>query len=188
LNTSPYHAACNGLQERGNKVIAAMLSHYVITSCNDWDKYLQAILFAVRSSVCDSSIGHSPFYLLYGREPVLPLEACTTPETATKEITQEFFPLLIERLEVAQQVSRQIEFQNKVHMKKVYDDKCNPIHFSLGNCVYLFTPNMTQKSHCKKLARKWVGPFVIFEMVNQLNVKLRNLENNKVVPTLNSCQ
>jgi len=68
LNTSPYHPSCNGLQERGNKVIAAMLSHYVNTGCNDWDKYLQAISFAVRSSVCDSSIGlHFSCYMVVNR-------------------------------------------------------------------------------------------------------------------------
>ena len=50
--------------------------------------------------------------------------------------------------------------------------------------MYLYAPNTTQKSNCRKLARKWVGPYVIVEMIRGVNVKIQNLENNKVVPTL----
>ena len=37
-----------------------------------WDEFLPAILFAYRTSP-QATTGDSPFYLLYGREPRLPI-------------------------------------------------------------------------------------------------------------------
>ena len=38
---------------------------------SDWREYLDAVLFAYRVSANEAT-GYSPFYLTYGREPVLP--------------------------------------------------------------------------------------------------------------------
>ena len=40
---------------------------------NDWDECIDPILFAIRTSVQEST-KHSPFFLMYGREAKLPLE------------------------------------------------------------------------------------------------------------------
>ena len=38
-----------------------------------WDEYIPLILFAHRTSFCEA-IGDSPFYILYGHEPLLPID------------------------------------------------------------------------------------------------------------------
>ena len=47
-----------------------MLKRVLLTMCaerpNDWDKYLPALLFAVRE-ILQESLGFCPFELLYGR-------------------------------------------------------------------------------------------------------------------------
>ena len=47
-----------------------MLNHVLLKMCaerpNDWEKYLPALLFAVRK-MPQESLGFSPFELLYGR-------------------------------------------------------------------------------------------------------------------------
>ena len=40
---------------------------------NNWDQYNEPILFAIQTSVQDST-KHTPFFLMYGREAKLPLE------------------------------------------------------------------------------------------------------------------
>lgn len=40
---------------------------------NDWDLYLDATLFSLRSKV-HTTTKHSPFLLMYGREAVFPAE------------------------------------------------------------------------------------------------------------------
>lgn len=69
-------------------------------------------------------------------------------------------------------------------MKKEYDNSIVPVSFEVGDCVYLYVPQLSSKSNCRKLARLWTGPFVIVEKVGQVNVKIKNLQNNRTLPNL----
>ena len=73
LNTSPYHPMTDGLVERFNSFISQSLSMYISANQKDWDEFLPSILFAYHTSL-QATTGDSPFYLLYGREPRLPLD------------------------------------------------------------------------------------------------------------------
>ena len=73
LNTTAYHPQTDGLVERFNSTFVQTLSMFVISNENDWDEHLPQILFAYRVSP-NATTGKSPFYLLYGREPQLPMD------------------------------------------------------------------------------------------------------------------
>jgi transposase InsO family protein len=66
LNTTPYHPMCNGLVEKFNGTLKSMLRKMCAERPQDWDRYLNAVLFAYRE-VPQESLGFSPFELLYGR-------------------------------------------------------------------------------------------------------------------------
>ena len=65
-HTTPYHPQGNALVERSNRTVLQMLRCYVERN-EDWEKYLQLVLFAYRTSK-HSSTGVSSFQLMYGRE------------------------------------------------------------------------------------------------------------------------
>jgi len=71
--TSAYHPQSNGLDERFNQTLQHQLLKYVSEEQRDWDLYLDAILFSYRVSRQDST-KMSPFLLVYGRQPRLPVE------------------------------------------------------------------------------------------------------------------
>ena len=48
LTTTPYHPMCNGLVERFNGTLKLMLKWMCAERPRDWDKYLNAVLFAYR--------------------------------------------------------------------------------------------------------------------------------------------
>ena len=65
ITTTPYHPICNGLIERFHMTLKQMLRR-MLKDPKDWDKYLPALLFAIRE-VPQESLRFSPFELLYGR-------------------------------------------------------------------------------------------------------------------------
>ena len=80
LNTTAYHPQTDGLVERFNNTLAESISMFVNSEQTDWDLFLPSILFAYRVSPCVST-GESPFFLLYGRKPRLPLDVALLPPT-----------------------------------------------------------------------------------------------------------
>ena len=71
LNTTAYHPQTDGLVERFNRTLTAMLSKVVEKSGKDWDMKSPYVLFAYRTSMQEST-KESPFFLMYGRDPRLP--------------------------------------------------------------------------------------------------------------------
>lgn len=70
--TSAYHPQCNGLAEKQNQTTQNMLLKY-LDNKDEWADILDSVLFAYRTSR-HASTGYSPFFLLYGRHPRLPVE------------------------------------------------------------------------------------------------------------------
>ena len=66
LQTTPYHAQCNGFVERWNGTLRRMLQTMAAEKPSDWDRYIPALLFPYRE-VAQASLGFSLFELVYGR-------------------------------------------------------------------------------------------------------------------------
>ncbi|KAG2212941.1 hypothetical protein INT45_002311, partial [Circinella minor] len=69
--TSAFHARSNSKCERYNGVLKQMLRKYTNGALHIWDQYLDAALFACRIRT-HTTAKYSPYYLTYGRDPVLP--------------------------------------------------------------------------------------------------------------------
>ena len=72
-HSSPYYPQCNGLVEKINGMICKIITKQVGTHPQTWDKHLNAALWAYRTSFC-TSLGFTPFHLVYGQEALLPSE------------------------------------------------------------------------------------------------------------------
>ena len=73
LRTSPYHAQTNGQVERMNQTIIHMIGKLEEDRKACWSKHLPELLMAynaTRSAVTD----YSPYYLLFGRRPRIPVD------------------------------------------------------------------------------------------------------------------
>ena len=71
-NSAPYHPKMNGVVEAANKNVKKILSKMTETY-KDWHKHLPYALCAYQTSV-RTSVGATPYSLVYGMEAVLPVE------------------------------------------------------------------------------------------------------------------
>ncbi len=180
LNTSPYHPETDGLVERFNSYISQLLSMYVSANQKDWDEFLPSILFAYCTSP-QATTGDSPFYLLYGHEPRLPLDVNLLPSPPDKLSTSiaEHRERIVSQLEEAQRLAKQNTERTQQQMKARYDLKSAPVLYQIGQRIWVYTPK-TQKGLSKKLLHRWHGPYRIVQRLSPVTFKLCNSANRLV--------
>ena len=71
--TTPHHPQCDGQVERFNRTLLHMLSTTVKEHPFDWEDQLPKVCMAYNTSV-HSSTGHTPYFLMFGRQPRLPID------------------------------------------------------------------------------------------------------------------
>lgn len=99
----------NGLVERNNRTVQNLLLRTLSDRHENWDNCLHGVLFALRSTI-QASTKFSPFKMLYGREPVLPIDVdhefadCTSdPDDANDpEFDESDFQVTLSKLQMLQ--------------------------------------------------------------------------------------
>ena len=84
-NTSAYHTQTDGLVERFNRTLTAMLAKTSEKGGQDWNQHLPYVLFAYRECQ-QQSTRESPFYLLHERDPRLPNDAMLCPAQVCQSV------------------------------------------------------------------------------------------------------
>ena len=78
VKTSLYHPNSNGKTERFHRVLNDILAKKLRDNVSTWDLHLNQTLAAIRFNV-SASTKFSPFFLLYNRDVVLPLDNILKP-------------------------------------------------------------------------------------------------------------
>ena len=176
MTTTPYHPMCNGLVERFHATSKQMLRR-MCADPKDWDKYLPALLFAVRE-VPQESLGFSLFELLCGRNvrgPMAIFRELWSDEVNDEQVlsTYQYVIALRERLEQTCKLAR--ENLENVHIKQkiYYDKRARSRKFDVGDKVCLLLP-----TESNKLLLQWKGPYEIVEVINRMDY---NADVNVVV-------
>ena len=172
LNTSAYHPQCNGLTERFNGTLVKMLAMYCNKNQNDWDVYLPFVLFAYRTAY-HSSVGETPFYLLYGREPRLPIDVATKLDLEERYPTASAYTNTIKtRLSNAHKLVR--EYLQSVSDNRNQVGADYKTYYQPGDMVHVKFPQV-KAGMKKKLTPLWRGPYVVIKKTGPKNyfVKLK---------------
>ena len=160
LTSTRYHPMCNGLVERHNAMVKTTLKRLCSENPREWDRYLPALLFAMREIPC-SSLGFSPFELLYGRHVRGPMEVLrellTNEEVEPERKTEyEYVIELRERLVESWKMAQENLKQSARRYKMYYDRGARKRKLKVGNKVLVLLP--TEQN---KLLVRWKGPYEV---------------------------
>ena len=84
--TTPYHPQTNGCVERMNATLLAMLRTLPESGKGRWHEKLNKLLYVYNCTQHDST-GFSPFFLMFGREPKLPIDYILGEDSEPKQKT-----------------------------------------------------------------------------------------------------
>ena len=171
ITTTPYHPICNGLIERFHMSLKQMLCRMYAERPKDWDKYLPALLFAIRE-VPQESLGFSPFELLYGRNvkgPMAILHKLWSGEAPDEQVlsTCQYVIELRDRLEQTCKLAHENLKKVQIKQKAYFDRRARSRQFDVGDEVLLLLP-----TDSNKLLLQWKGPYKVVEVVNRMDYKI----------------
>ena len=155
------HPQTDGQSENAVKVIITALRAYCNDHQDDWDEHLDMLELGFNSAR-QASTQRSPFELLNGTAPRLPIDVALAPFTskapaATDRATRARAALAFARDHLAVAQQRQSVAANR-HRR---DDA-----LIVGDLVLLTIEGLTLRGVSNKLCSRYIGPFAITAVVN----------------------
>ena len=164
-NTTAYHPMGNGEAERMNRTLINMLKALPEDQKKRWKNHLPHLTFAYNSMI-HKSTGFSPFFLLFGRESRLPIDAIMPieAEKLTRKTYDRFVKNWKESLRQAHQVANQNISKAAAANKRQYDRGISHVLIEVGDKVLL--RNLTPRGGTGKMRSWWEQR--IYEVVEKL--------------------
>ena len=160
LRTSPYHAQTNGQVERMNQMIIRMIGKLEEDKKACWSEHLPELLMAYNATRSTVN-GYSPYYLLFGRRPRIPMDylfptLCDSPHQTKMEVS---VAAMRKMLKEAFAVARCLTSEEAAKQCRYYDHKAGAVALQPGDIVMVCTDGYVGK---RKVKDRWEnGGFIV---------------------------
>ena len=160
LRTLPYHAQTNGHVERMNQTIICIIGKLEENRKACWSEHLPELLLAYNAT-CSAVTGYSPYYLLFGRRPRIPVDylfptLCDSPHQTKMEVSA---VAMQKKLKEAFTVARCLTSEEVARQCCYYDRKAGAVALQPGDVVMVHTNSFVGK---RKVKDQWEdGGFIV---------------------------
>ena len=136
-----------------------------------WPKYLPLATFAYNTSNTPNLGNYSPYELTYGRKPRPLLNLDSNPDIKVSGTFKKYYELLNKRLEYLHDIL--LNFKSK-RLAMINKDRTF-FQYKGRDLVYIISPLTSQLPTPHKVTIKYVGPVVIYKIIDPQNYLLMNL-------------
>jgi hypothetical protein len=154
--TTAFRPQADGQAEIVNKHIIKYLTTATSEGrCpDDWPERLPAMQFALNTST-PRSTKISPFFLMYGWNPRMPLLDQTTTERV--QYGEDYATELCNRVTYARQIAEENNRKFRLGYKERFDKNVKPHDFDVGHIVMCHRQDRINNKYCEG----WYGPYII---------------------------
>ncbi|CAL9690550.1 unnamed protein product [Knipowitschia caucasica] len=152
-HTTPYHPQGNGQVERFNRTLLSMLRTLTDSEKADWKESLAKVVHAYNCTKSDAT-GFTPYYLLFGRTPRLPVDILFNLPIREQQISyEEYVQKWQSQMREAYQIASKAAQKEAFRGKHYYDQKTHGVQLYPGNRVLL--RNFKERGGPGKLRSYW---------------------------------
>ena len=166
VKTTPYRPQSNAKNERYHGRINRILAKLVGDNPKTWDLHIQSALASVRFSV-HRGTRFSPFYLLYGRMPILPIDNLLRPRR--KYTGEEPHRILLQQQHKSFLQMYQNLLKANKNQKKYADKKVTKETIEVGDRVYYINNHRTTK-----FDPRWRANYVVLRKTGPVSYVIKN--------------
>jgi hypothetical protein len=177
--TSSFHPQGNGQAEHINKMVEGYLRAYTMHRGEDWDLWLPHAQYVLNTSVCRTT-GVTPFYMVYGRNPVTAFSLMGAAPPSEPPATTHFVNSISEIWEACT-----LHVKNtQAAAERYLNAGRTEVSFPVGSFVLLDRAYRSPLLKLPKMEPKHDGPFEIMARVGKQAYRLRLPETWRMHPVV----
>ena len=183
VESSAYHHQTNGKVERFNHFIEKSLATVIQPDQKNWDRLLPHVLLTYRTTL-NRMLNDSPFFLIYGRDPLLPQDLFVgNSQRNQRKILEsdldDYKPQLLRLLKSTYDKVNAHKEDSRNSYKEYYDHTHKNITFQPGDLVMVHYPTSTP-GLSSKLERHWHGPCTVENPIDTVTYRIRSEKTGRV--------
>lgn len=150
VTSTPYYVQANGQVEAANKVIISLIRKHVAKNPKNWNKTLDQILWACRTSPKEAT-NSTPFYLTFGHDVVLPVEIWLLSVRVQRPYdiwSEQYCEMMFEKLtnlDEERLAAMEVLIRQKSRVTRVYSRRVKTKTFAVDDYVWKVILSMDRR-------------------------------------------